>query len=285
MSTSSEGQTWHPVAPRITDPALKRPEPVGEQHGPAEGGLPAQIQGQVAAGGQIAPPGDNTGKGFFAQNKLAIILSVVVLLIFIVILYVYLTRRGENKKSAADKDKSDQGGGQATETVVDMNEVNRLRALRQHQKRRPRGNPSHQNIAHGQRGPPHQAGLPPQGAGGLPPQGAGLPPQGAGLPTPVNQSMTQDHQQPPPQFVGPPAQFGFPSQQPQFRGTTPPSHHTPAQTGTPTGSVTEDARPAPAPQQPTGEVSSSGDLTSQEKSDMDMLITSLEDEIGSGENQ
>jgi len=107
----------HPVRPHIADPDMA-PSAAPEQ-------ASALPQWNLAAP-PPPPQGGESEVGFFSKYKFALILSVVILITIIVIMYVYLTRRGPKTKKA----EPGPPGGESPEVNIDMDEVNRMRALR-----------------------------------------------------------------------------------------------------------------------------------------------------------
>ena len=103
---------WHPVMPHITDPELA--PAVDTPH-------PAQEWGAAVA----TPPPHKAG--FFQEHRFAIIVGVIVVLIVVFITFMYLTRRSDKKKAG-------EAVSPPTSTKpeeVNLEELNRLRAMRQ----------------------------------------------------------------------------------------------------------------------------------------------------------
>jgi hypothetical protein len=110
---------WHPVLPQITDPDLAIPS--AARSGSRAGPVHVQQDEEM----DTAP---SRKGGFFHEHRFAIIVSIIILLIVIVILFMYLTRRG-GKKKADRGDTSGQAPGAGPEEV-NLEELNRLRAIR-----------------------------------------------------------------------------------------------------------------------------------------------------------
>ncbi|GFR87943.1 hypothetical protein ElyMa_002505200, partial [Elysia marginata] len=111
-------QTWHPVTPQIADPDLVPPQ--------------ASTEGIWGVSAEPAPP--VSGEGLFARHhRFTLVALVVVLIICIVVVYVYLTRRGGNKKKSRASGREALQGVSHSEEMMDLDELNRLRAMRQQQ--------------------------------------------------------------------------------------------------------------------------------------------------------
>jgi hypothetical protein len=118
MANTQDPQ-WHPVLPQITDPDLAIPSV-------ARGGSRASPV-HVRQDEEMDTVPSRKG-GFFHEHRFAIIVSIIILLIVIVVLFMYLTRRG-GKKKADRGDTSGPAPGAGPEEV-NLEELNRLRAIR-----------------------------------------------------------------------------------------------------------------------------------------------------------
>jgi hypothetical protein len=118
MANTQDPQ-WHPVLPQITDPDLAIPSAAksGSRASPVHVRQDEEMDTVPSRKG-----------GFFHEHRFAIIVSIIILLIVIVVLFMYLTRRGDKKK--ADRGDTSGPAPGAGPEEVNLEELNRLRAIR-----------------------------------------------------------------------------------------------------------------------------------------------------------
>lgn len=136
MESATPPTYHHPVRPDLADQSGEGVRgyaaPAYSDAGPPPRAYPPAGPPPHAYSAAGLPPADPPRGGAFAEHKIAIFASVVVLLILIVALWVYLTRRGDKKKSETPGGAPVPPGLPPTETAakMDMAEMTQLRDQR-----------------------------------------------------------------------------------------------------------------------------------------------------------